>query len=340
MLIYTPLISRSADYLQNFVDEAQDKVEIVNESYQEEPISPPSSYPQSSPKFDQPATNETYSPRVQYPSTRSPFPSPREYISQVGKGFQRTASHQISNARRVVNRTAQKAIKNTLGKVLAAPVMTSLAAAAPYLAAAGAIIAAFWAFAVTLIITIVVWSIGFILFTAMVLFIINSGAYVVPPGSSLEQGGGVYTGDLPAECPAIWPVTGPVQINQGPNYCGPNGSHCGLQAIDVGVYLQPVYATHAGIIDFYIDSCTGLTITVTSVCNGVEVTSVYAHMLTFNSLAGTLVERGSQIGISGNTGNCTTGAHLHYAFQAGTIPMSFPYIPENQGNNIQNLFVD
>jgi hypothetical protein len=39
------------------------------------------------------------------------------------------------------------------------------------------------------IITVILWTIGFIIFVAVILFIINSGAYMVPPGEDLTQYG-------------------------------------------------------------------------------------------------------------------------------------------------------
>ena len=156
---------------------------------------------------------------------------------------------------------------------------------------------------------------------ALILFIINNGAYMIPPSVNTSGAGGTLAG----ACPDIWP-TDSGYLTQGA-YC-PIYSHSTLEAIDVGVNGNPVYATHDGSVSFAsFDSCYGNNIDIVSECDGVAFYSRYSHLTTINVVAGGKVRKGQQIGVSGNTGTCTTGPHLHYEFKDNKkYPNSLPYM--------------
>jgi len=149
----------------------------------------------------------------------------------------------------------------------------------------------------------------------------------------------IKIGDPPEECPSGWP-TNSGYITQGA-YSPPQCSHRSLEAIDIGTAQTPVYATHTGVVitsEFL--NCYGKTVDIKSTCNGREFFSRYSHLETISVSAGQVVKFGQQIGISGNTGTCGDGLHLHYDFRyypslsATSYPnnppyMMTPYIPED-----------
>nr|NIT03977.1 peptidoglycan DD-metalloendopeptidase family protein [Candidatus Saccharibacteria bacterium] len=143
----------------------------------------------------------------------------------------------------------------------------------------------------------------------------------------------IIVGTPPEDCPFLWPVHERYHITQGPN-CTPvtqkeraQGyfcSHAGEQAIDIGfkgVIGIPIYSTHAGAINFNVDTvgCKGNYATITSICNGVPFSTIYAHLHSFESSlsSGQHVSANQLIGLSGNSSKdpalCSTGPHLHYA---------------------------
>ena len=143
---------------------------------------------------------------------------------------------------------------------------------------------------------------------ALILFIINSSALVVPQntagGVGIPGPGGAY--------PRCWPTVG--DLTQGP-FCGVDRTwtHCdnNSNAIDIhDPIAPPIYAAHDG--------------TVSTNCgdpkygNCVKIISpegfqtLYAHLSQIASLSpGSQITAGTQIGIMGSTGN-STGTHLHY----------------------------
>lgn len=148
----------------------------------------------------------------------------------------------------------------------------------------------------------------------------------------------VKIGKPPEECPAIWPTdTG--YITQGA-YTPSGFSHHTMEAIDIGTNLRPVFAGHSGqVIASGKSSCIGNYIEIQSSCEGKLYKSQYAHLEGRSVSVGQQVTMGQTIGLSGNTGSCTTGPHLHYRFMfvpSGnpkypyTPPyMMIPYIPAN-----------
>jgi hypothetical protein len=94
----------------------------------------------------------------------------------------------VSKAANAAKTATQKAIKQGLTK-LAASAAPILAKAGLIVGAALAIITGLLIWLLIQIIIVILWIIGFIVFVALVLFIINSGAYMVPPGEDLTQYG-------------------------------------------------------------------------------------------------------------------------------------------------------
>lgn len=148
-------------------------------------------------------------------------------------------------------------------------------------------------------------------------------------------------GSPPEQCPAIWPVDSPIRITQGA-YCSRHSHRLegGMEAIDIGkVVGTPVYAGHSGIATVLWSSCLGNYIEITSPCEGSNFFSEYDHLSGISITSGEPVIMGQIIGISGNSGTCTSGAHLHYEFMytSGISPsypsnppyMTRPYIPED-----------
>ncbi|MGD8743970.1 MAG: M23 family metallopeptidase [Candidatus Woesebacteria bacterium] len=140
----------------------------------------------------------------------------------------------------------------------------------------------------------------------------------------------ICIGDCPDECPSVWP-TDEGYITQGA-YPAPlsctcknkdtgevyacNCSHTNMEAIDIGgVSLRSVAAGHSGTAEVVYDNdCLGNYIEITSSCEGKTFISQYAHLEGISISNGQQVDTGQRIGISGNTGSCTTGPHLHYRF--------------------------
>ncbi len=136
----------------------------------------------------------------------------------------------------------------------------------------------------------------------------------------------IKIGNPPEECPSIWP-TGSGYITQGA-YTGSGMSHSAMEAIDVGVSHTSVLAGHSGtVVTAQKDSCLGNYIQIKSSCNGKDFTSQYAHLEGVKVKAGQAVAMGQTIGLSGNTGSCTSGPHLHYRFKY--YPDGNPSWPKN-----------
>ncbi len=167
---------------------------------------------------------------------------------------------------------------------------------------------------------------------ALLLFIINTSAYIVPAGNLTSfSSGGAFTGELPEGCPAGWPLNSGT-ITQGawtdPYYTYKNGthpSHAGHEALDIGVNSGSVVkTTHNGIaVVIPINTNVyktgyGNLVEVHSKClyKGVEIEyfSQYAHLSAFEIASNSPVVAGQTIARSGNTGN-SSGPHLHYEFR-------------------------
>lgn len=161
-----------AKYFNEYVGDAVEKYETYSTpetNYQEPGFAIPSSVNQSTP----------LSPESSYESTQ-------DTLKRGGEAVTNQAKKIVSNAADAAKTSGKKLIKQGL-TTLGSSAALALASAAPYLAAAGAIIVGFFAWLATVIITIVIWMIGFIVFVIIILFIINSGAYMVPPGKDISS---------------------------------------------------------------------------------------------------------------------------------------------------------
>ncbi|KKS33173.1 MAG: hypothetical protein UU93_C0001G0004 [Candidatus Amesbacteria bacterium GW2011_GWA2_42_12] len=204
-----------------------------------------------------------------------------------------------------------------------------------------------------LFIGIVVLSIPIVI--ALILFIINTSAFVVPPNmyTASSSANLAYTGPLPEGCPVIWPVKDSATINQGawvPDSVYPNASHKNTEAIDIGVAYKQVFATHNGVAFPKIGdggfATYGNFVDVYSTCNykniQLRIISRYSHLSSFLVAPNTPVQKGQPIAISGNSGGVPL--HLHYEFrqdngsvyglatnlQTDTAPFMWPeYIPSS-----------
>ena len=123
----------------------------------------------------------------------------------------------------------------------------------------------------------------------------------------------VRAGKVLAALPSRWPVRGAVNSEFGIRlspWTKAQEFHGGL---DIGIQRgTPVLAPAAGTVTFagpYADY--GLTVMVD---HGQDIRSVYGHLSHIAGRVGQRVERGSVIGLSGNTGR-SSGPHLHYEIQ-------------------------
>lgn len=147
----------------------------------------------------------------------------------------------------------------------------------------------------------------------------------------------IVIGDPPDDCPFGWPVLPEgsepfLRINQGP-FAPP--THSRVAAIDVRMRpddsfdIYPphaVTARHSGIANFGSGGNYGNFIDIASVCNGVSVTTRYAHLSSRNIPEGP-VNLGELIGYTGSSG--TNNHHLHYEFRpSGALPMAPVFIPK------------
>ncbi len=143
----------------------------------------------------------------------------------------------------------------------------------------------------------------------------------------------IKVGDPPDSCPSdSWPIAGNVGLNsvtQGPS--APACSHENLDnAIDIGVDGEIIIAVHSGIVTVGEDSCVGKYIKITSVCGSTPFSTLYAHLGAVTVRNGQSVTLGQTLGITDNTGTCTSGPHLHFEFQTSSIPIvQKPYLIRN-----------
>jgi len=129
----------------------------------------------------------------------------------------------------------------------------------------------------------------------------------------------VIFGKPPDECPNnSWPIINggySESITQGP--LTPAGwTHNGVEnAIDIGAPSgSTVVATHGGIATSGEGACGGKYVKIQSTCGGASFYSYYGHLGVASVGNSERVTTGQVIGISDNTGTCTTGAHLHFQF--------------------------
>lgn len=247
------------------------------------------------------------------------------------------------------------------GSILAVQsVISGLAAAAgaAMMAAVGGIAVTFTVAAALILIAV-----------PLIMFIINSGGYIVPGGAGL-----LVSGDIPPGCPApVWPVdtsTGlTYYVNQGPGAPathGPGGADVCLdrdgdgdaegpvdciqvsfqEAIDIHPNgpLGNILASHPGTVTFAGNGLgppgrPALVVRIQDNCGG-GFTSNYVHLSSIapGITVGATIQTGQVLGVMGCTGYCG-GPHLHYEFRdaAGNIKdrsdpppyMDTPYLPKS-----------
>lgn len=118
----------------------------------------------------------------------------------------------------------------------------------------------------------------------------------------------------------IWPVNGGVTSYYGPRW---GRMHTGID-IDA-VSGQPIVATKEGQV-VLASSYSGYGYAVI-LDHGGGIGTLYAHMSSFNTSAGSYVEQGDIIGYVGCTGSCT-GDHLHFEVRVNGSPADpMPYLP-------------
>lgn len=161
---------------------------------------------------------------------------------------------------------------------------------------------------------------------AIILFIINSGAFLVPP--SLGVGGSLGPGGA---YPSCWPTTGRVtQGVPGTTTCYDNGvpvtcSHVQYNenAVDIAGNLgDPVYATHDG--TAYAFPQHDLYGNYVLIVSPLGFSTIYAHLSEITFSGSAQVTAGTLIGKQGATGHAT-GVHLHYEIRGGGIDFP-PYV--------------
>ncbi|MBI2267898.1 MAG: M23 family metallopeptidase [Candidatus Blackburnbacteria bacterium] len=139
-------------------------------------------------------------------------------------------------------------------------------------------------------------------------------------------------GNPPEECPSGWP-TDYGKITQGANS---GFTHKGYEAIDIGntsgkrIAGATIRASHRGRVSTNCGSSLyGTCATITTTCEGKQVTTLYAHMLSRSVNDGQEVMRGAEVGKVGATGNVYgfDPNHLHYEFRNNVLKIVPPYIP-------------
>lgn len=231
--------------------------------------------------------------------------------------------------------------KKEAAALLAAPLTLPLAAIGAFF---GLLTAGIVGVAAAVGLSLVIAVIAIPVLIAFFMFIINSGAYIIPPA-------GVFIGDisnipLTEGCPTGWPVKTSEVITQGADTVG---SHQDYEGIDMSANMNtPVFATHGGVVVAIDDSLgrLGRKVRVQSICSGTVFFSSYAHLNIIGVTTGAVIPKGAQVGLSGNSGRFPNGgvyaAHLDYAFclgeasggctRAGPPPvnppfMTVPFIP-------------
>lgn len=158
--------------------------------------------------------------------------------------------------------------------------------------------------------------------------------YAKKKGCNLGDELATCTGQLPYNTKFIRPLAyGVVTSNYGPRNLSVASSsfHYGL---DTGVASGTnVYAPADGIVtSVEWNSCSGNTLHLVHNINGEYYTTAYMHLSKINVSVGQTVYTNTVIAQSGNTGSCTTGAHLHFAItkKARYVTAGMYGIPANQ----------
>ncbi|MDY6878119.1 MAG: M23 family metallopeptidase [Chloroflexota bacterium] len=115
--------------------------------------------------------------------------------------------------------------------------------------------------------------------------------------------------------------------------CITQGFHARHRGIDVSLWGEtPISATHAGTVACggWVGGHFGNLVIIRSEGDPPEWESWYGHLDQVLVRQGQEVERGQLIALSGNTGEKTTGAHLHYEIHDFGVPVDPLGLPEEQ----------
>ena len=266
-------------------------------------------------------------------------PQIQSAIHTIRNSAQRLASNTANN----IKTATKTGVKKGLGKIAAAAA-PFLAKAALAVATGVAIILAVLALIARILITILLWTIGFILFVVFVLFIINSGAYMVPPGENLSStptiGDSQCTENERPECPCGWPVLpaegeGVLDVYQG-SHTIQGGTHNVIEAIDI-IHLPEGYLAPGHPVTSRVTGTVrrvwsdpqvyGNAVEIESVCQGNSIVLRYGHNTAVVVAQGEEVAQNQVIAYSGDSG--MGGPHVHYEFANPTsFAMQPVYIPK------------
>lgn len=110
------------------------------------------------------------------------------------------------------------------------------------------------------------------------------------------------------------PATGTITSGYGMRW---GRMHHGIDIGQGGRSNVPIVAAESGIVTFagWMNGY-GNTILITHIIEGRQITTLYAHLASFNVSNGQSVSRGQQIAIMGNTGD-SLGPHLHFEVHEG-----------------------
>jgi murein DD-endopeptidase MepM/ murein hydrolase activator NlpD len=140
---------------------------------------------------------------------------------------------------------------------------------------------------------------------------ISSGGLRLIPATSFADS--TYT-------PAIWPVLGHITDSFGQRldpFSGEGAFHTGVDV--ASDYGAPVHATADGIVTI-VENHAGYGRLVV-VDHGFGITTWYAHLSSFSTIAGARIKRGTVVGYTGISGR-STGPHVHYEVRVNNAPVN------------------
>ncbi len=236
-------------------------------------------------------------------------------MSRIGQTVTKQAGRLGSKAGRKFKGSVEKGLKKMFAGVVLSPIIAPIMTG---ILIAGLIIGLVLFYLLMFIINLLIFVAIFILFTLFVVFIINSGAYMVP---QLRTTITSLPGGVDADCPAGWsvnPQSGSTYfISQGPMT---TWSHTNREAIDIsrsGTTVNPndvVVATHNGVVTHaQPDYAGGLWVEIEGSCSGQTFRSWHVHFSSLSVNVGDTVHIGSVLGIMGMTGEANA-FHDHYEF--------------------------
>ena len=140
---------------------------------------------------------------------------------------------------------------------------------------------------------------------------ISSGGLRLIPATSFADS--TYT-------PSIWPVLGHITDSFGERldpFSGEGAFHTGVDV--ASDYGAPVHVTADGVVTI-VENHAGYGRLVV-VDHGFGITTWYAHLSAFSTIAGARVKRGTVVGYTGISGR-STGPHVHYEVRVNNAPVN------------------